>query len=426
MSENQNNLDASILRGMLGERVSRRQVFGVGAALAGGLTLASGGVAGAALPNAGVGSSTWWKNQAAHDKLHFANWPYYIDTLNGNHPTIDRLESTTGMNVTYTEVIEDNPSFYQRILPSLAAHDNTGYDLMVMTNNSFELSYLIQGGWLIPLDQSKMANFKKYGSPSVKNPAWDKGNKYTMAWQSGWTTVAYNKQAVTNVSGGLDILFDKKYKGKIGMMADPIELGSIGLLAIGVNPATSKPSDWAKAAAKLRKQRDDGIVAAYYGNDYIGHLKNGDLVASQSYSGDIFQANLSGSKNLVLMTPKQGIMFWTDNMCIPLYAANPRDAMIAMDYFYDPKVQSVLEYYIDYACPVPTAKNELLNPTGWNTATLAAMRSEVGLAPSVTASSPQVFPTAAMTKASRTYYQFKNQSEIDTWNGYFLPIVQGA
>jgi spermidine/putrescine transport system substrate-binding protein len=210
------------------------------------------------------------------------------------------------------------------------------------------------------------------------------------------------------------------------MMSDPIELGSLGLLAIGVNPATSKPSDWAKAAAKLRKQRDDGIVAGYYANDYIGHLKNGDLVAAQAFSGDIFQANLSGAKNLVLMTPKQGIMFWTDNLCIPLYAQNPRDAMIAMDYYYDPQVQSVLEYFIDYACPVPEAKNELLHPTGWNKATLTAMKREVGTSTVVTASSPQVFPTPAMVKASRTFYQFKSQGEIDTWNGYFLPITQGA
>jgi spermidine/putrescine transport system substrate-binding protein len=330
------------------------------------------------------------------------------------------------MTVTYSEVIEDNAAFYQRLLPSLTAHDNTGYDLIVMTNNSIELSYLIQGGWLVPLDQSAMVKFNKYAATSVKNPAWDKGNKYTMAWQSGWTTVAYDKNEISKVSGGLNVLFDKRYRGKIGMLSDPIELGSLGLLAIGVNPATSTPSDWAKAATKLRRQRDDGIVAAYYGNDYIGHLKNGDLVASQAYSGDIFQANLAGSKNLVLMTPKQGIMFWTDNLCIPLYAANPRDAMVAMDYFYDPQVQSVLEYFIDYACPVPSAKNELLQPTGWNKATLAAMKREVGTSPSVTAASPQVFPTSVMVKASKTYYQFKSQKEIDTWNGYFLPIVQGA
>jgi spermidine/putrescine transport system substrate-binding protein len=271
-----------------------------------------------------------------------------------------------------------------------------------------------------------MTNFSAHASAAVKNPPWDRGNRYTMAWQSGWTSVAYNNRVVKDPSGGLDVLFDKRYKGKIAMMADPIELGSLGLLAIGVNPQMSKPADWKKAAAKLRRQRDDGIVAAYYDNDYVNHLKNGDVVAAQCYSGDIFQANLGGAKNLVLMTPKQGLMFWTDNLCIPLYAENPRDAMVAMDYFYDPQVQSVLEYFINYASPVPSAKAELLHPTGWNAAVLAKMRREIGTNPSVIAASPEVFPTAAMMKASRAYYPFKNQTEIDTWNGYFLPIIQGA
>ena len=87
----------------------------------------------------------------------------------------------------------------------------------------------------------------------MENPAWDRGNKYTMAWQSGWTAIGYNS-SIDQEPGRQrrQILFDKKYAGKVGMMADPQELGSLGLLAIGVEPATSTESDWAKAAKKLQ------------------------------------------------------------------------------------------------------------------------------------------------------------------------------
>ena len=64
------------------------------------------------------------------------------------------------------------------------------------------------------------------------------------------------------------------------MMSDPFELGSVGLLAVGVEPAKSTESDWAKAAKKLKQQKSDGIVAAYYDQSYIQHLKNGDIVVS--------------------------------------------------------------------------------------------------------------------------------------------------
>ena len=70
--------------------------------------------------------------------------------------------------------------------------------------------------------------------------------------------------------------------------------------------------------------------------------------------------------DLKMMVPQQGMMFWTDNMCIPLYAQNPKDAMTLMDYYYNPDVQAVVEYYNDYVCPVPAAQQALLNPpAGW-------------------------------------------------------------
>jgi len=210
-------------------------------------------------------------------------------------------------------------------------------------------------------------------------------------------------------------------------MSDPQELGSVGLLALGIDPATSTESDWAKAAKKLQQQKSDGIVRAYYDQSYIGHLKNGDTVVTQAWSGDIFQADLNSKyADLKLLVPEQGMMFWTDNMCIPLYAQNPKDAMALMDYFYLPQTQAVVEYYNDYVCPVPDAKQVLLNPTGWAAETLKAMKPEIGLPTSVTANAPTVFPTEEYLKASRNYFPFKTAEELTAWNNLFVPITQGS
>ena len=57
--------------------------------------------------------------------------------------------------------------------------------MIVLTNNDIPLGQMIQLGWAVPLDQSRMTNFKKYASPLVTDPTWDPGNTYTMAWQSG-------------------------------------------------------------------------------------------------------------------------------------------------------------------------------------------------------------------------------------------------
>jgi spermidine/putrescine transport system substrate-binding protein len=430
-------MDPSLWRGLSQPRLSRRQVLasaGTGAGAMGlAAFLAACGVKGNAAPSGsspagGVGTEAWWAKQQLHHTVNFANWPYYLDVLNGKHPSLQHFEQTSGIKVTYTEPINDNVSFYAKIRPSLAAQQYTGFDIIVMTNNTPNaLGYLFQNQWLIPLDQSMMKNFYKNAGPLVKNPAWDRGNKYTMAWQSGFTTVAYNSSVIKNPGDSVDILFDKKYAGKIGMMSDVYELGSVGMLALGIDPATSTESDWAKAAKKLQQQKSDGIVRAYYDQSYIGHFKNGDTVVTQAWSGDIFQANLNSKyADLKMMVPQQGMMFWTDNMCIPLYAQNPKDAMAVMDYYYDPQAQAVVEYYNDYVCPVPAAKEVLLNPTGWAKQDLKELKPEIGLPTSVTANAPTVFPTEAYLKQARNYRSYKNAEEVKAWNDLFLPITQGA
>ena len=426
-------IDPSILRGMTQRRISRRQLgAGVGA-LGLGAFLAACGVkgtasTGGATPAAGsVGSSSWWSKQELTKTVNFANWPYYIDVLKGKQPSLEQFTKQTGIQVTYTEPITDNLPFYAKIRPSLQAKQYTGFDIIVMTNNSPPLGYLIDFGWLTPLDQSMMTNFYKYAGPLVKNPHWDRGNRYTMAWQSGWTAIGYNSSVITNPGTSVDILFDRKYAGKVGMMNDPQELGSLGLLAIGVDPATSTESDWAKAAKKLQQQKTDGIVRAYYDQSYIDHLKNGDTLVTQAWSGDIFQADLNSKyRDLKLLIPNEGGMFWTDNMCIPLYAQNPKAAMTLMDFYYEPQSQAVVEYYDDYICPLPAAKQVLLNPTGWAATTLKEMRPAIGLPTSTTANAPTVFPTTSYIKNSRPYYQYQSQEELTAWNNLFLPITQGS
>jgi spermidine/putrescine transport system substrate-binding protein len=434
MSDNNSNgmpregIDPALWRGLTQPRLTRRQALAVGVGgLAASLFMTPGVASAASLPNAKVGTKSWWMKEKLHHTVNFANWPLYIDTLKGKYPSLEHFTQTTNIKVNYFQVIDDNTSFYAKIRPSLAAGQYIGYDVVVMTNNNPPLGYLIELGWLIPLDHSMMANFDKYAGPLVKDPAWDRGNKYTMAWQSGWTSIAYNSEKVKDPGDSVQILFDKKYAGRVGMFNDPYELGSVGLLALGIEPATSTEKDWSKAATLLQKQKSDGIVAAYYDQSYIQHLKNGDVWISQAYSGDIYQANLSSKyKDLVLMTPKEGLMMWTDNMCIPLYAQNPKDAMTLMDYYFSPVTQSVVEYYNDYICPVPSAKQQLLHPTGWNKAALASLKPEIGLPTSASADSPLVFPSGREASLTKTYYQFKNQEEINAWTNLFLPIIQGA
>ena len=107
------------------------------------------------------------------------------------------------------------------------------------------------------------------------------------------------------------------------MMSDNTELGSIGLLKLGIEPSTSTPDDWNQAAAVLQQQKDDGIPLGYYDQGYVNKLENGDTWITQAWSGDIFLANESGYPELKFVVPDEGVMFWHDNMLIPVGAAEP-------------------------------------------------------------------------------------------------------
>ncbi|HZD88219.1 MAG TPA: spermidine/putrescine ABC transporter substrate-binding protein [Gaiellaceae bacterium] len=407
--------DPALLRGLSEPRISRGQLVrraGAGA-LAFGLAgfLEACGVGGANKTTSTtsganqVGSAEWWAKQKVGGTLQFANWPLYIDTSHGKHPSLQQFTKATGIKVNYEEVIQNNDSFYAKIAPSLQGGQGTGYDIIVMTNGWY-LTELINHRWLIPLDHSKIPNFFKYASTLYKNPNYDGGNKYTVAWQSGFTGIAYNPQLTGREINSVDDLWDPKFSGHIGMMSDNTELGSVALLKLGIEPATSTVSDWHKAASILKQQRK--MVRQYYDQSYIKALENGDTWITQAWSGDIFQANASGYPHLKFVVPKEGVMHWTDNMMIPLHAPHPADALSWMNFYYQPKIAAEVADWVNYLCPVPAAKSIIAKQLD---------------DPSV-AKSPLVFPSKAMSAKAKEYYTFKNFNEFNTWNNIFNPIIQ--
>ncbi len=352
-------LPADILRGLTESRISRRRAMQLGGLSAVSLTLAACGVKGAKkTPNSSAVSSaakSFWDTQTKTGTLDFANWPLYIDVNDKNkndHPSIDLFTRQSGIKVKYSEVIQENASFFGKIQPQLAAGQNIGYDIIVITNGTY-LDKLRELGYLQPLDQKLMTNFNANASSLVKDPSYDKGNTYTMAWQSGMTGIGYDPKRVGKNITSWQELLDPKLKGKVGMFADNQDLPNSALLAVGVNPEDSQEADWHTAADWLKKGRSN--VRKYYEQGYIDALSKGDIWASMAWSGDIFQANANGA-NLKFAVPQEGAVLWTDNMCIPKGAKHPLDAMTYMDFVYDPKVAAMLAEYINYITPVPDAK----------------------------------------------------------------------
>jgi spermidine/putrescine transport system substrate-binding protein len=415
-------LDPSFLRGLTQQRVTRRTALkGAGA-----VSLTAALAACGQLPSTGSTAAhvNWvWDKATKASVLDFANWPLYIDTAQNaagaaTYPSLEQFTKDTGIKVNYSEPIQDDASFFAKIAPVLKQGHPIGYDLMVITNG-IQMTDLQLKHWLTELDPSKLPNFFKNAAPRLLKRDFDPANKFTVPWQSGFTGIGYNPSLTGREITSFADLFDPKFAGKVGMMTGNQDTGNLTLLGLGIDPAKSTPNDWKKAADKLKKQRDAGIVRKYYDQSYIKSLSAGDTWISMAWSGDIFQANLSaGNQNLKFVLPKEGGIIWTDNMCIPLGAPHPVDAITYMNYVYQPSVAAMLAESINYVTPVPSAKQDIEQQV--------AQASDQATKDSLTQTSEStlVFPSQAEFDKTH-YYRILNGSEATQWNDIFNAVILG-
>lgn len=408
-------IDPVRLRGL----TARRDVLRVAGLSAAGLALAACGIPGQGRKAANQAQmARFWDEQKKHGQVRFANWPLYIDVgkKKNDHPTLDAFTKETGIKVTYDEVIQDDADWFGKIRPQLAADQDIGYDIMVITNG-IQLTQLMALGWLTPLDHGRMPNYRKNIGGAYRNSSYDPGARFTAPWASGMTGIAYNPKYVKTPPRRIADLLDPKYKGKVGMMADIQEIGNFGMILNGVNPEKSTEKDWRKAAETLKRQRDAGIVRKYYGNDYIKPLSNGDLWVTMAWSGDIFQQNVSEGTNLKFLIPDEGGTIWTDNMTIPTTARNPLDALMLIDYYYRPLPAARMTEYVNYVTPVPAARQvierDAAKASGEDKKTLRQV-----------ADSPLVFPTPK-DYAKLYHYRALDKNELNVYQSVFEPIVAG-
>jgi len=416
MTKKNRATDASFLRGVTQRGISRRDILRISGLSAATIAFAAAcGVKGQGTPTA-TGTDAvkaFWDGKTKHGKLSFANWPLYMDT--DKKPELTKFTEQTGIQVSYDEVIQEMGPWFAKVQPQLAAGQSIGYDLMVITNG-IQFKQFKQLGYLAPLDHAQMPNFTKNVGASYTHSTYDPGNAFSVPWASGMTGIAYDPEKVGEITKLAD-LWDPQYAGKVGMFSDTQELANFGLLVLGLDPDTSTPADWDKAAKKLKDQKDAGIVRNYYDQSYIDALASGEVWITQAWSGDILQRNLSDGSNLQFIIPEEGGTIWTDNMAIPSTAENPVDALMLLDFFYDPAIAASLAEYIGYVTPVPSAK--------------AAMQADADAAPDDDTKSyiedlianPTIFPDDGTYQKLHYYVDFETTELQQQFQSTFEPIV---
>ncbi|MEU6847108.1 spermidine/putrescine ABC transporter substrate-binding protein [Streptomyces sp. NPDC046716] len=327
-------------------RASAGGVFAVGGLGA----LSACGIPAASKSSGGVSSED---HSAKEKTVNFSNWTEYIDLSKDkkHHPSLDAFARRTGIKVKYTEDINDNVEFFGKIKPQLAAGQDTGRDIIVLTD--WLAARLIRYGWVQKLDAANLPHAFTNLSGQFRDPDWDPGRAYSYPWQGIATVIAYNVKAtggkeITSVS---ELLDDPKLKGKVGLLSEMRDTIGMTLLDMGKDPRDFRTDDFDAAVARVQKAVDNKQVRRFTGNDYIADLNQGDLAACLAWAGDVVQLQ-ADNPDVRFAIPDAGYITSTDNMLIPNKARHKTNAEKLMDYFYEPAVGAELANAINYVTPL--------------------------------------------------------------------------
>lgn len=374
-----------------------------GALVAGGL----GALTGCGIPAAGktAGGVSADDHSAKEKTVNFSNWTEYmdVDESDKRHPTLDAFTERTGIKVKYTQDINDNVEFFGKIKPQLAAGQDTGRDIIVLTD--WLAGRLIRLGWVQKLDQSNLPHAFANLSDQFRSPDWDPGRAYSYPWQGISTVIAYNKKALdgVEVKSVSDLLDNPKLKGRVGFLSEMRDSIGMTLLDLGKDPAKFTDDDYDAAVARLQKAVDKGQIRRFSGNDYTADLTSGDFAACLAWAGDVVQLK-ADSPDIDFLIPDSGYLTSSDAMLIPNRARHKTNAERLMDYYYEPEPAAELAAYINFVCPVDGVKPYL-----------AKIDKDA-------ADNPLIIPDAAMAAKSHAFRSL-SQEEETAYEGKFAKLT---
>ncbi|MDR7251796.1 spermidine/putrescine transport system substrate-binding protein [Nocardioides sp. BE266] len=340
--------------------LSRRRLLGTGVAASAGLALSA--CAPPSPPTGGPAAVKLPKDVSDSDKtVKWANWTAYLD-MNGKEtssPTLEAFMKKTGIQVSYTEDIDDNDSYYAKVAPQLRADQSIDRDIFTLTD--WMAARVIRDQLCQPLELIQMPNVVNNLLQPLKDVSFDPGRQHSITWQSGFAGIGYNKQKVGRELKSLDDLWSDDLKGKIVVLSEFRDTAGLVMQSQGVDI----DGDWGKtefeAALDFIEQKiEDGYIRKVKGNSYMEDLTSGNAVAGITWSGDIFVlAADTGDPNWTFTVPESGGTLWSDNMMVPITSTHRRNAETLMNYYYDPAVAAQVAAWVNYVCPVDGAKAEM-------------------------------------------------------------------
>ncbi|MFJ3632319.1 spermidine/putrescine ABC transporter substrate-binding protein [Streptomyces sp. NPDC090112] len=338
--------------------------------------------------------------------VSFSNWPLYIDTDEEDEerrPTLEAFSERTGIEVAYTEEINDNDEFFGKVSPALMNRQETGHDLVVVSD--WMAARFVHLGWAQKMDRSAQPNVAGNLDPQLRSPAFDEGRLHTVPWQSGITGIAYNRRALGREIKSVRDLWAPDLAGRVTLFSGLDESFALLMQGEGVDVTRWTESDFHRMCDRVEAMVRKRHVRRFTGNDYTSDLSRGDVLACQAYSGDAIQLR-ADNPDIEFVVPEEGGELWAESLLVPNLARHKANAEALIDHYYDPEVAAELAASVNYVCPVPAAREVLAGSDDRETAELAE--------------NPLVFPDDEMRgrlAVARDITSVERRAFARRWNG---------
>ena len=206
---------------------------------------------------------------------------------------------------------------------------------------------LIYGGDVQPVNVNLIPSWKDFIS-IFKSPAHNtvKGVHYGVSVQWGPNTLIYNTKSVKPAPTSWGALYSSKYKGKVTVPNNPIQIADAALYLMKTQPKVGikDPYELTKpqldAAVNLLKQQKP-LLKRYWNSatDEIADFKSGDVTIGAGWPYQTLQ--LKAAKAPVAETiPREGATGWADTWMLAKRAPHPNCAYAWMKYVTQPQVEA--------------------------------------------------------------------------------------
>jgi spermidine/putrescine transport system substrate-binding protein len=282
----------------------------------------------------------------ARQEVFVFNWSEYIDPA-----VLKQFEKETGIKVSYS-TYDSNEAMFAK----LKVVQKAGYD--VVFPSTYFVDRMRRLGMFAPLDKTKIPNLKNI-NPELLNKPYDPNNTYSVPYMWGASGIGINSKYIDprTVTSWND-LWNPRFKGKVLLMDDVRDAFGMALRSLGYSGNDTDPAHIKKAYEKLKVLKPS--VKVFNSDSPRQPFLNNEVIIGQIWGGEVYQANKE-TPDIKFIYPKEGAVFWIDNMAIPRNARNLANAHAFINFMCKPDIAKKNCEFIGYATANAKAQ-QMLDP----------------------------------------------------------------